>query len=276
VTTVAGAHAQEVGAGERFEFGRNWASFLRVLDSERITEAEKSLREMLRVENLREKSFIDVGSGSGLFSLAARRLGARVHSLDFDPSSVACARELRRRYFPDDPQWFIEEASILDEEHVRALGTFDVVYSWGVLHHTGAMWKAIDHASRLVAPGGLFFIALYNTIPRRSKRWRKIKELYNSGPVMKHALLWPYVGYQTLSNAWYGLKRHGDPLHQFREFKKKRGMSIRHDWIDWIGGLPYESARVDEVFAFCRERGFALENLKTTHGLANNQFVFRR
>src|SRR5438105_15936615 len=130
-------HADEITRGRRFEFGKNWSRFLDVLDDERIREAEESLKKMLEVESLAGKSFLDIGSGSGLFSLAARRLGARVHSFDYDPQSVPCAAELKRRYFTDDAAWTIEEGSALDEQYVRALGTFDVVYSWGVLHQTG-------------------------------------------------------------------------------------------------------------------------------------------
>src|SRR5919112_3443292 len=126
------AHAIEVGRGERFEFGENWSRFLAVLDDARIRKAEKSLQQMLGVESLEGKSFLDIGSGSGLFSLAARRLGARVHSFDYDPQSVACTRELRRRFFADDEDWKVEEGSALDEAYVRSLGQFDTVYSWGV------------------------------------------------------------------------------------------------------------------------------------------------
>src|SRR3954454_16328911 len=128
----ATAHADEVARGERFEFGENWRRFLDVLDEERITRAERSLRDMLGVESLSGRSFLDIGSGSGLFSLAARRLGAeRVHSFDFDPQSVACTRELRRRYFGDDPRWTIEQRSVLEEGFVEGLGRWDVVYSGG-------------------------------------------------------------------------------------------------------------------------------------------------
>src|ERR1700684_4380793 len=123
---------EEVERGERFEFGKNWAQFLNSLDEGRIQRAESSLREMLETPDLRGLRFLDIGSGSGLFSLAARRLGARVHSFDYDPQSVACTLELKRRYFPEDTGWVVEQGSVLDEEHLERLGRFDVVYSWGV------------------------------------------------------------------------------------------------------------------------------------------------
>src|ERR1700730_2405748 len=67
--------------------------------------AKQSLTAMLGATDLKEKSFLDAGCGSGLFGLAARLLGASVHPFDYDPNSVRCAQELRRRYFPKDPKW---------------------------------------------------------------------------------------------------------------------------------------------------------------------------
>src|SRR5579863_6772909 len=152
---------EEIAAGQRFAFGENWQRFLGILDADRIGRAEESLRGMLQISDLAGQSFLDIGCGSGLFSLAARRMGARVYSFDYDPQSVACARELRQRYFPQDSDWNINEGSALDAAYLSGLGRFDVVYSWGVLHHTGAMWSALDNAARLVAPRGKLFIAIY-------------------------------------------------------------------------------------------------------------------
>src|SRR6267154_2465372 len=163
---------REIEKGKRFPFGANWHRFLAVLNDDRIQEATASLKLMLGVQSLVGRSFLDAGSGSGLFSLAARRLGARVHSFDFDPQSVACTRLLRDQFFPGDADWKIDQGSVLDAGYVARLGRFDVVYSWGVLHHTGAMWAALKNVATVVAPGGLLFISIYNDQDYKSRRWR--------------------------------------------------------------------------------------------------------
>src|SRR6185437_11580112 len=153
----------EIQAGNRFRFGANWTRFLAVLDETRIADAETSLRGMLGVMDLQGRTFLDIGCGSGLFSLAARRLGAVVHSFDFDPRSAACARELKRRFFPEDSAWQIDEGSVLDSQYLDRLGKFDIVYSWGVLHHTGSMWLAFENAiGRVTYAHWALFIAIYN------------------------------------------------------------------------------------------------------------------
>ncbi|MEZ6071661.1 MAG: class I SAM-dependent methyltransferase [Pirellulales bacterium] len=179
---MAVTHAEEVARGERFAFGANWERFLETLDDERIAEAERALADMLGVDRLAGRRLLDIGSGSGLSSLAARRLGAKVHSFDYDPQCVGCTAELRRRYLPDDPDWCVEEGSVLDEDYLARLGKFDIVYSWGVLHQTGAMWQAIDHASRAVQNEGQLFISIYNDQGGKSRRWRTIKRVYNHSP----------------------------------------------------------------------------------------------
>jgi len=175
-------HAREVASGKRFRFGSNWRQFLASLNDERIKFAEDSLKKMLETPDLIGKSFVDVGSGSGLFSLAARRLGARVHSFDFDTQSFECTKELKRRFFADDPEWTVEQASALDANYLRTLGKFDIVYSWGVLHHTGRMWDALDKVSGLVDEGGKFFVSIYNDQGIASRFWTAVKKTYNKSP----------------------------------------------------------------------------------------------
>jgi 2-polyprenyl-3-methyl-5-hydroxy-6-metoxy-1,4-benzoquinol methylase len=272
---MATTHTQQVVAGERFEFGHNWRKFLNLLDEERIRRAERSLQEMLEVADLRGKSFVDIGSGSGLFSLAARRLGARVHSFDFDPVSVACTLELRRRYFPEDPAWVIQEGSILEEEYLRGLGYFDVVYSWGVLHHTGSMWRALENAAGLVREGGKLFLAIYNDQGTASRRWLAVKKMYNRLPrYLRFLVVVPAAVHLTWRPAVKDLLRL-QPFATWRNAGRVRGMSAWRDLIDWVGGYPFEVAKPEAIFDFYRARGFALTRLYTDGGsLGCNEFVF--
>lgn len=275
----AGSHAKEVARGERFEFGENWSRFLAALDERRIVEAESSLGEMLDCETLAGKKFLDIGSGSGLFSLAARRLGARVHSFDYDPQSVACTTELKRRFFRDDSEWTVESGSALDVDYLRSLGLFDIVYSWGVLHHTGDMWRALENAQLPVAPNGDLFIAIYNDTGTQAARWKWIKQKYNELPRLLRLPFTLMVSAPEEVKAMVRSLAHLQPQQYVRtwtEYHRNRGMSHWRDIVDWVGGHPYEVARVDEIFEFYRQHGFALKKLKSTSGLGCNEFVFVR
>lgn len=275
----AASYYTEVARGERFAFGKNWQEFLRIIDETRIRHAEDSLAAMLRESALVGKSLLDIGCGSGLFSLAARRLGARVHSFDFDADSVACAVELRQRYFQGDLRWSIEQGSVLDSRYMSALGTFDVVYSWGVLHHTGRMWDATDAACRLVAPGGKLYIALYNDLGTRSTRWRAIKRAYNQLPLFVRPAFTAMVMLPQELKAFLRALIEGRPASYLDLWSayNQRGMNRWRDMVDWVGGYPYEVATPEAVFEFCRQRGFSLINLRCGGvGLGCNEFVFER
>jgi 2-polyprenyl-6-hydroxyphenyl methylase/3-demethylubiquinone-9 3-methyltransferase len=267
------------GEEKRFAFGKNWQRFLQVLNDERIAEAENSLRSMLEVEDFKGKSFIDIGSGSGLFSLAAMRLGAaRVHSFDYDPQSVACAQELKRRYFHEAGNWSIGQGSVLDSTYLASLGTFDVVYSWGVLHHTGNMWQALENVTVPAATNGKLFIAIYNNQNVYSRIWKAIKKRYSSSAAWRPfiiAFCGAYFSTRGLIADILILRK--NPLLRYRQYKKSRGMSYHTDLLDWLGGYPFEVAKPEDIFDFFRARGFEMVKLKTVGGgLGNNEFVFAR
>ena len=259
----------------RFGFGRNWLSFIGVVDEARIRAAGDSLLGTMQLSTLSGRTFLDIGCGSGLFSLAACQLGAAVRSFDYDQDSVLATTELRRR-FAADSDWRIERGSILDPEFVAGLGRFDVVYSWGVLHHTGDLWRAMETTARLVTPDGLLYISVYNDQGPASRAWRHVKHRYNtSGPVMRAALVAGSAAY---------LRRHRPLNAVYRAARTRggvraprpRGMSGRHDLINWVGGYPFEVAKPGEVFAFVHRLGFELRYLKTVGGgLGCNEYVFQ-
>jgi 2-polyprenyl-6-hydroxyphenyl methylase/3-demethylubiquinone-9 3-methyltransferase len=267
----------EIHRGERFPFGANWAAFLRVLDEDRIATARRALAEMLGREDLSGLRFLDIGSGSGLSSLAARRMGAKVTSFDYDAGSVGCTQELRRRYFPDDPDWRVEQGSALDAAYLASLGPFDIVYSWGVLHHTGRMWQGLDLAAKMVAPGGLLYVAIYNDQGAWSKRWARIKRFYCSGPRARLLVSGVFIPWWVARQFLADLVWRRNPVAYYRGYRRQRGMSVWHDWHDWLGGYPFEVAKPEELLAFYRDRGFELVRMKTAGGSVGcNEMVFRR
>jgi 2-polyprenyl-6-hydroxyphenyl methylase/3-demethylubiquinone-9 3-methyltransferase len=276
-TSASAEHLHEVAAGQRFEFGRNWARFLQTLTPDRIRRSEAALQAMLGRLSLTGHSFLDLGSGSGLSSLAARNLGAVVVSVDYDPESVACTAELKRRFYSGDPHWRVLQGSALDRPFLQSLGQFDIVYSWGVLHHTGAMWRALEYVTDSVRPGGTLFVAIYNDQGKPSRRWLTVKRLYNRLP---RGTRWPLVLGCSVKLGWRSIVKDflkGRPFYQVRTYGAERGMSYWTDVVDWVGGYPFEVAKPDQIFEFYRDRGFVLEQLKTEGGdLGCNQFVFRR
>jgi 2-polyprenyl-6-hydroxyphenyl methylase/3-demethylubiquinone-9 3-methyltransferase len=272
----------EISQGERFGFGSNWLGFATALDPNRIETAEASLHQRLGTRNLVGKRFLDIGSGSGLFSLAARRLGADVYSFDYDSQSVACTGNLRHRYFPGDGQWKVDQGSVLDPEYVRSLGAFDVVYAWGVLHHTGQMWLALENSLLPVAPGGKMVVALYNDHGRESDRWRRIKRRYNTLPRalrIPYALTVSVVLPSHVRSVLYRLLtlRVSEGVRLWTDYYRNRGMNLWYDTLDWVGGYPYEVAKPEDVSQFVQSRGFELiQFVPTESPLGNNEFVFER
>jgi 2-polyprenyl-6-hydroxyphenyl methylase/3-demethylubiquinone-9 3-methyltransferase len=260
---------QAKGERERFQFGQNWARYLRLIDDERIAAAERSLKDMLGVESLSGRRFLDIGSGSGLFSLGARGLGAVVHSFDYDPDSVRCTRALKERYCPGDEGWRVEQGNVLDEIYLRRLEQFDVVYSWGVLHHTGNMWKALENVAALVKEDGLLFIAIYNDQRWISSYWKHVKKIYNRNRFARLAMIGIHAPYflarQLVKTLLMGSR------------SRRRGMDPWRDILDWLGGFPFEVARPEAVFDLYRARGFSLERMTTVGGRHGcNEFVLRR
>ncbi len=264
----------------RFGFGRNWKKYLSTLSDADIEMARQSLLAMISTpdgttaaEAIKGKRFLDVGCGSGLFSLCARQAGCIVVSFDYDPDSVSCAAELRDRFFPGDPDWTVLRGSVLDKEFLNSLNTHDIVYAWGVLHHTGDMWNAMDNVAGLTRNGGALCVAIYNDCGLRSQIWRVIKRFYNLNLATKITTSMVFVPYSMGRRAISSIRR-GSNL--FATYHRQRGMHVLTDILDWIGGYPYEYAKCEEVVQFYCDKGFVVSTVIPTEGTGNHQFVFVR
>ena len=228
--------------GLRYGFGKNWADFIEKNFSEdAVTAAQNRLTEFLRVNSLAGRTFLDIGCGSGLHSLAAYRLGAeRVISFDYDHDSVATTERLRR-HAGKPANWTVGQGSVLDRPFLEALDKADVIYSWGVLHHTGDMWDAIRNAALPMKPDGIFYIALYSAdayVDPAAAYWLKIKRRYNlQGPIGKRLMEWWYVWKFHIVPTW---KAGGNPLDLMRR-SHDRGMIFWTDVRDWLGDIRWIS-----------------------------------
>ena len=260
----------------RFEFGKNWKSFSNYIDDHVIQMAQSSLEDLLNTNDLTGKTFLDVGCGSGLFSLAASNMGANVFSFDFDLDSVECAKEIRRRYAQDDSNWEIQQGSILDTGYLHGLKKFDIVYSWGVIHHTGDLWKAFSNLIELVNCDGVVCVAIYNDQGIKSKIWNAIKKFYNQSPrfIRPPFVVITFIGIHLLSFLYHIFKfKIISYLKNIKNYRSNRGMNLFNDWVDWIGGYPFQVASVETVNKFLLENGFETNLTRSVSSFGNNEFV---
>jgi 2-polyprenyl-6-hydroxyphenyl methylase/3-demethylubiquinone-9 3-methyltransferase len=261
-----------------FAFGRNWASYSRLVNDARIEEATSDLRR-LAGGDLAGRRFLDIGCGSGLHSLAALRLGAReVVAIDIDPDSAATARELLSTH-AEGKQWSVTQRSIFDPQ-IDSLGRFDVVYSWGVLHHTGDMYRALRIAAGLVGPGGQFMFALYRYTPlcwlwKLEKRW--YAKASDAGQRRAQAL------YLRAFRIAFRILHRGQFDDYLANDGRPRGMEFYHDVHDWLGGWPYESISPKQTDRLMRRLG--LERVREflvpgrpsgVLGSGNDEYVYAR
>lgn len=260
---------------KRFKFGKNWLEFAENLNNEQLQEAKRSLQILLNKNTLDGKTFLDIGCGSGLSSLAAKELGAKVFSFDYDKNSVFCTKKLKAKFRPNDKNWHIQGGSILDNKFLESIGKFDIVYSWGVIHHTGNMIQGLENVLiPLEKKDGSLAIAIYNDQGFKSNFWKIIKKSYNSSFLLSLFIKIIFIPIYTILYIFYGTIFHKNPFWSFINYKKSRGMAIYYDWVDWLGGYPYEVAKPEVIFSFFFKKGYILKNLITTNSLGCNQYLF--
>lgn len=264
----------------RFGFGKNWEDYIKKhFSEERVEISRKHMLSFLGMEDLKGKTFLDIGCGSGLHSLAALRSGAeKICSFDYDPDSVATARRLKE--FAGNPShWEIHQGSILDKEFLRTIEPADIVYSWGVLHHTGSMWEAMDSTAGLGKKSSLYYIALYDYethVNPTPEFWLDVKQRYNKSSEwgkrkMELWYIWRFMLHGNIPFLPILLL----PILLVRIFwyKKSRGMAFYNDVKDWLGGWPMEFAKRADAREWAEKNGLEILTMKT--GEANTEYLFR-
>ena len=238
---------------EHFSFGQNWSDYSEIVEERHIISAEEDLTRLMNSGDFANRKWCDLGCGSGIHAVAAARLGAVVSAVDIDPQSIATTKRLAKK-FGVEGKIVSLNYSVFDLPFNNE--SFDVVYSWGVLHHTGDMWSAITEASRLVSmtEGSQFVVAIYRQT-RLCRMWKIEKRFYkDASPIVQGTIRRLFV----LAYDFSLIARRRTPWSHRRNYFQMRGMSFKHDVHDWLGGYPYESANARELETMMRKIGFRL------------------
>ena len=259
---------------KRYEFGRNWTRFVeKSASDERVDIAKRHILTFIGRDSLDGLDFLDIGCGSGIHSLAAYQAGAgKIYGFDYDENSVNATNIMRRRV-GEPANWQVERGDVLNDNYVELLGKWNLVYSWGVLHHTGDVWRAIENASKTIATNGLFYIALYSEdVQTNPQFWLEVKQQYNEASTGRRWLMeWWYVWSFVMGR---NPLKVGQVFARILRHRFTRGMSFFADIRDWLGGWPMEFTRDADVINYLAARGFEKVNIKT--GEACTEFLFRR
>ena len=258
---------------KHFKFGENWKNFSNLIDNNRLKEAVTSLKKLTNKKSLNNLSFLDIGCGSGLCSLAAIQLNCKkIYAIDQDEQSIKTTKKVLQKSRFKKVKVEKKDLFTLNEKE-----KFDIVYSWGVLHHTGNMLEAIKKSTKMVSKNGMLILALYKKT-KLCNLWKIEKYIYKSSPkVIQNFIKNLFIFLFKLAMI---LKRKNFSNY-INDYKTKRGMDFYHDVHDWLGGYPYESISIEEIskimdkFGYKMIRSFQVKKQIGFFGTGCDEYVFK-
>jgi 2-polyprenyl-6-hydroxyphenyl methylase/3-demethylubiquinone-9 3-methyltransferase len=239
-------------SSRHYSFGKNWLEYSQSINSIHVDHVTSDLSRLLNLKDLTQKSVLDIGCGSGVHDVGFYQLGCRnLTAIDYDQDCITATNQTLEKFCPGSG-YKILQGDILSSK-TQSLGKFDIVYSWGVLHHTGNLLEAICKASTLVAREGHLAIALYRKT-LMCGFWKAEKRLYSRLPrIFQRFLELIYISFFSIALLF---TQKTSITNYIESYSSKRGMNFFADVKDWLGGYPYESISPHELRKLMSSLGF--------------------
>lgn len=238
-------------------FGFQWQRYDRTqLDNEvcQVSERDFARKTGLTREQLQGKVVLDVGCGMGRFAEVATRWGARVVGIDLSAAAEVAARNL------GDREFMAVQADVFALPF--APGSFDFIYSIGVLHHTPNCEQSVKTLPQYLKPGGVLAVWLYSGY----NRWYRFSDIYRKvttrlSPRTLHALLSVAVpvintvdrGLRAIP--WIGRPISGVVRHLFPVNRNKQPSWRVLDTFDWYSPTYQSKHTYEQVFRWFEDCG---------------------
>ncbi len=216
-------------------------------------------------EGVKCKRVLDGGSGSGMISVAFAVMGADVTGVDVTPKCVENGCK-NADLFGVQCRFLKRNLLSLD----LCGETFDIIYNWGVLHHTQDARKSFTNLAKHLKPGGEMIVAVYlKTV--LSGFWNFLRIFYQESPQVFKTLFLNtgsifLNGVDYFNNLFFNKERY-----------MMRGTNNKEILNDWFG-VPYRTFHTyEEVFEWFRENGleYQLVNSATGRFKSTSNFVVR-
>lgn len=241
-------------------------SFYDVVWTEYIPEYDASEKHWLLFftpDEVKGKSVLDSGCGTGIFSIIFAKNGAgQVTGIDISPGSLGTAEGLKQKFGLSNARF--EQQDMLHLPYPDAC--FDIVWAWGTVHHTTDPLGAIDGLIRVLKPGGSILLAIY----------KKTKVTWIHEAIRKTLVRTPRRSWNALAKI---MAFFGTPIVWTfkRREKARQGETLSELILDWYFVPIRHYYKPDEIRTFLEGKGFKIENYLAHSGRFNSSsnFIFK-